>query len=265
MSNRKLRLLQPHEVEAMFNVRAIQIRSAQAAQAELDERKAFAEQAEQQLGYERLQSVLKRETLNTPCDLVLLRTLTDMDIRPLDSVSVVAYMQRMANNKLNVLMKAIGIPALIAGGLGLIGTAIIAMFQAPQSAVPFVGSFWVWGLIFGIGFFLTWAEHTFVPRYEWSKTSLKDFGRWGDKKSLLPRAVLELAMRVKQENPDIVLQVRELRKDYGPPAKLFDWANAVGSAIMDPDPFLEVEFGGESYFIAVWNEPGFDGKLMRVE
>lgn len=264
MSSRTLSRMKPEEINAIIDGRSSKIRAAAEANAALEERRAYAERASKLLEYKPLKAAVEYETVETPADVVLLRALANLGIRPLDLASVVRYKNHMASNVVNKLMKAIGLPLICSSLLCMAIALVSAHFVSVSAAENRVDS--VWGLLFGIGFFLVWVEHAFVPRREWSVTELKNSGVWHGA-ALLPRGVLDLGMQVKEVLPNAGLYVHQLNKDSGPWFKVLDVAfGGVGNALRSlDDPFLEVRFGGESYFIAVWDEPGFDGKLMEVD
>ncbi len=83
---------------------------------------------------------------------------------------------------------------------------------------------------------------------------------------LTSSGVLEIAFEISQRLPEANFLIHSLELNRGPAFKVLDWMDEIHRRIsFDSDPFLEVQFGGESYFVAVWDEPGFDGKLMQVD
>lgn len=76
--------------------------------------------------------------------------------------------------------------------------------------------------------------------------SLK-WAKLGDYRMPLPVSVLEDALRIRKELPSAKFSVDYLTTE-----------NAEKAA----DPFLVVECGGAEFYIAVWDEPDFEGKLL---
>lgn len=252
--------MKPHEIEGLIYGRALEIKTAAVAAAELEERKAFAHEAATKLNYKPVEQAMKQETIAVPCDVVLLKGLQSLGIRPFDRAAVRRYERAMAGNRLNMLLKLFGIPMFCAG---FVISASLMLWNRPAlSTAP--GAVWAW--IFGVGCFLTWAEHVLVHRREWQTTPLQHSWTF-DGKSLVPRSVLELALRVQKACPGVVFYVRHLERDHGHWFYWFSWMESLpwSGSSMDPDPFLEVRSAGESYVIAVWDEPGFDGKMIEVE
>lgn len=252
--------MKPEAINAIIDGATGAIKSAKEAQAELEERKHFAEEAERRLGYKPLSQAVSQETINVPADVVLLKALVELDIRPLDRESVLRYMMDMSGNNLNLFFKGVGFPLLSAGLVSVL-VLLVSAYRTPG----FVGSemhiHWLWPAMAGLGFFMVWAEHAIFPRKSWRAVAINNFFSFGPRSALLPREVLAMALRVKDALGLAELRVHQLEHDRGPRFKVF---GLYRSAFLDPDPFLEVRFGGESYFIAVWDEPGFDGKLMRI-
>ena len=87
----------------------------------------------------------------------------------------------------------------------------------------------------------------------WKTSSLKNAGDPGAGSYLLPLEVLELALKVKAEVPTVEFRVHELERNFRE------------RSLFNGCPFLEMDAYGESYYTAVWDEPGFDKKLMNVE
>lgn len=258
MSQRKLSRMKPEEIAAVIGHRNAEIDSAHDADAELARRREYAAQVKREFGYDQLEQALSVEKVEVPVDVVLLKSLTEMGITPLSRSSVERYRASAARNTVNLVMKGIGIPLLCVGTLAVIILVIMA-FSNPDAAIASVS---LWGTIFGIGAFLTWAEHALVPRREWRGVSLTPKA-WPRTEHLIPREVLDLAFKVRERLPEAGFVIHELVKDYGSWTSWVpdDWG---GRSIGDTDPFLEVRFGGEAYYIAVWDEPGFDGKLMEI-
>lgn len=261
MSQRKLSLMKPEVIHAIIDGATGAIKSATDAQAELEERKRFAEETEKRLGYRPLSQAVSQETISVPADVVLLKALVELDIRPLDRESVLRYMVDMSGNNLNLFFKGIGFPLLSAGLVSVL-VLMISAYRSPELVGGEMHIHWLWPAIAGLGFFMVWAEHAIFPRKSWRAIAINNFFSFGPKSALLPREVLTIALKVKDALGLAELKVHQLQHDRGPWFKVFGLAATIFN---DPDPFLEVRFGGESYFIAVWDEPGFDGKLMRVE
>ncbi|MES2994617.1 MAG: hypothetical protein V4681_01085 [Patescibacteria group bacterium] len=261
MSNRKLFRMKPDEIAALIDRRASKINEAVNAKQILAERREFAARVDQDFGYSRLKQATEAETVEMPADLVLLKSLIGIGVIPLSRASVERYKMMMARNIVNIITKMFGIPLMVSGAVTIIAIFIAALVS-PLSVRETVA--FPWGMIFGIGCFLTWVEHALIPRREWRVSDIKGAGWFTRDSNLIPREVFELATRVKEVLPKTSFLVHELTKDYGP---WFKWIpeDLAGRILGDPDPFLEVRFGGESFYIAVWNEPGFDGKLMEVE
>lgn len=238
------------------------IQAANDANTELERRKEFAKEASKSLGYSSLEQTMSNETVDIPVDVVLLKNLLALDIIPLDRKSVLRYKDAMAGNQLNVFLKGFGFPIMFAG---IVATLVLAWAAAqnPVAAASEINIHWLWPALAGIGFAMVWAEHAIFRRSYWREPELKHYSSWGDKSTLLPREALEIAMRVKARLPDVGFRVHHLVLERGPWFKAFGFVGEMWND--DPDPFLEVYYGGESYFIAVWDEPGFDGKLKVVE
>lgn len=258
MSSRTLSRMKPSEIKQIIDARTGEIQDAEQILASLEERRAFAERISAELKYKSLERAIERETITVPVDVVLLKTLAEMQIRPFDRRTVERYKDRMAGNRLNVLLKALGFPIFFCGLVATV-VLIIVSFNAPEIALKELGISTVWSALLGIGAFMLWLEHTFVHRREWEKTS---FEYYSSPKGLLPREALELALRIKGRLSKANFTVHSLKIDRGPWLKVGD---AIGTAFFDPDPFLEVDLAGEAYYIAVWDEPGFDGKLLTVD
>lgn len=262
MSHRKLARMSGSEILSIITVRGDQIQDAAEALAVLEERKQFASRVETALGYRPLAAAIKEETLVAPVDVVLLKVLHKLGVRPLKLASVLRYKHDAVKNSLNLLLKAFGFP-LMFSGLMAVTILLIAASRTPEVISAQLSVHWIWPALLGMGAFMVWAEHALIPRTEWIVHSLERGHPWIlDRPSLVPREVLQLALRVKEELVKCEFYVHALSQDHGPWFKIF---GVIGNVIADPDPFLEVRFGGESYYIAVWDEPGFDGKQMQID
>jgi hypothetical protein len=251
--------MRPEEIEHIISDRTDCISDSLVQRARFEERKEFAEQVEKGFGYTRLKSALELEKINVPADVVLLKALTSLGIRPLARDSVRKYQISKARNMPNLITKALGIPMMISGVVMIIGYFIASM-SSPHFASA---NRFPWGVVFGIGCFFTWVEHAIIPRRQWEIRDIQRSGFLSSRSSLIPREVFELALRVQRAVPRAQFLIHELEKYYG---SWIAWIPDLGGLVRgDPDPFLEVRYGGESYFIAVWDEPGFDGKMMVVE
>ena len=74
----------------------------------------------------------------------------------------------------------------------------------------------------------------------WNKTTIKIYGEEGKE---IPEYVLNKAIQVKYEVPEVEILIDEFT--------------------VVPDPFLFVKLGAESYYIEVWDEPKFEGRLTK--
>lgn len=261
MSDRKLARMSEGEVTRIIESRGTTISDIEKAEAELQCRRQFGDEARITLGYTQLSEALKNETLDKPVDVILLKTLRQLGIRPLCSRSVARYKAAKAGNQVNLFLKGFGLPMLFSGLLATIIT-IIAAFNDPAGIMAGLHVHWIWSTLLGAGAAMVWAEHAIVLRNEWHETMLKNYGSLFSKGPLVPKEALEIALRIRRNLSDVQFSVHHLIRERGPWFKL---PEAIGTAIFDPDPFLEVSFGGEKYFVAVWDEPGFDGKLLEVE
>ncbi|MEK7510737.1 MAG: hypothetical protein AAB582_00670 [Patescibacteria group bacterium] len=251
--------MKSEEITAIIDDHAAIIKAVNDEQKMLEDRKRFAAEVEQKLGYKHLKQAVDAEKHDMPADVVLLKTLAALGIRPLDRSSVDRYKAREVRNLINIVTKFFGIPLMLVGGLAI---AIVLISNWREPKIEAVIDPW-WSLMFGIGLFLTWAEHALIPRRSWSVDGIQHLGSGLSRKSdLLPRELLQLVLRVREALPGIRFLVHTLHREHGPWFRIID---SVGRFVNDPDPFLEVRFGGESYYIAVWDEPGFDGKLMQVD
>ena len=258
MSNRKLSRMKQEEIQGIIDVRTARIDAANAEATLLAERMAFADTVGRELGYSSLKEAMAKETIDMPVDVVLLKTLSRLGIRPLDRESVLRYKATQSRNLLNLILKTFGVP-LMTSGLLVILVVIAAALVNNGAAIKAI--IFPWGAIFGLGCAMTWAEHAIVPRREWRIVEVsKNFIHLDS--HFIPRAALQMALDIRRALPDTRFVTHELLKDYG---SWFKWLEQMYHSVADPDPFLEVHFGGESYFIAVWDEPGFDGKLMQID
>ncbi len=259
MSNRSLRRMSEGDVLGIMNARSGQIRDATAEQQALEERRVFADRVQNYLGYTPLAAAIQHESITVPVDVVLMRTLWNLGIRPLDRASVLKYQRRAIKAMHNVLLTLFGWPMLIVGLIGSILVISNGMSEAIGSHDSTFAAMrhggWVWPALFGFGFAFVLIEHRIVPRSVWRVLNLKDHSRFGlNGTALLPRAALEIALQVQEKVPSALFFVHSLTHEYG------SWR-----IVPSPDPFLEVRFGSETYFVAVWDEPGFDGRLAAVE
>jgi hypothetical protein len=261
MSNRQLRLMDPQEIAGIVNAHDIAAGKADGAEALLEERKAFGEEVAETLNYKGVLESVKAETIERPADVALLKTLCELGIRPFDRDSVFSYMDDQIKNRRNMLIKAFGIPAAVIGGFFTAILAIAAIFkiEGVDAMLSLMGGGAPLALLgpglLGVGIFFIWAEHTVFVRHVWERSNIEFVSHKLNKKGqhMLPREALEIALRIKKELPEARFQVHMLEESRG-----FFFALA-------DDPFLEVRLGGESYFVAAWDEPGFDGRLMQVD
>ncbi|MEK7099868.1 MAG: hypothetical protein AAB883_01885 [Patescibacteria group bacterium] len=250
--------MKQEEIQRIINIRTAHIDAANAEVALLEERRAFADTVGRELGYSSLKEAMAKEAIDVPVDVVLLKTLSRLGIRPLNRDSVLRYKAAQSRNLLNLILKTFGMP-MIASGFLVILVVVIAALADNTAAIKAIT--FPWGAIFGLGCAMTWAEHAIVPRREWRIRDVnKNFIHLDS--HFIPREALQMALDIRRALPETRFVTHELLKDYG---SWFKWVEATLRAIPDPDPFLEVHFGAESYFIAVWNEPGFDGKLMQID
>lgn len=265
MSNRVLARMKPEEITAIIDERSHHLQELERLAQDREERLAFADRVEKEFGYTQLKQAVAAEKPDTPADVVLLKTLVGLGIRPLNHDSVVRYKERMARSLLNMLMKAIGLPLLWGSGCTFLVIGIAAMLGTPVSAIKVLSNWPTCGYVFGVGFFFVWAEHVFIPRKEWRVSEIKSLWWVGAASSnLLPRGCLEMALRITTELKGATFNIHQLVNKTG---SAFSWLPdpETIASFFDPDPFLEVRFGGEAYYVAVWDEPGFDGKLMEVD
>lgn len=71
----------------------------------------------------------------------------------------------------------------------------------------------------------------------WVRTGLKSY------EQEIPEFVLNKAVQIKKELPDVNLYVEHL--------------------VHKPDPFLVAVLDGEEFYVEVWEEPGFEGRISR--
>lgn len=261
MSHRQLRLMDPQEIVGIINAHDIAVGKANDAEALLEERKAFGKEVAKTLKYNGVLESVEAETIERPADVVLLKTLQSIGIRPFDRDSVFSYMDDQVKNRRNTLIKAFGIPTAVIGGFftAILAIAMIFKIEGIGAMLSLMGGgaplLLLGPGLLGVGIFFVWAEHTVFVRYGWTNRDLEhvSYTLKSDGQQTVPREALEIALRVKKELPKVHLKVHLLEKSRG---FLFAFAD---------DPFLEVRLGGESYFIAAWDEPGFDGRLMQVD
>ncbi len=256
MSNRQLRRLSPEEIEGTISVRSDAIITAETFNSNLALRIQQASQIKDTYGYTALTKALEAETMEVPGDFVLLQVLNKLGIRPLCTKSVRQYQRVTAYNLLNRLMKAVGLPLLCVGAFGTLAE-VIAMFS--QSSFEYMVSTMPWWTIapcmLGIGIFLVWLEHAFIPRKVWTRHELVP-GKFPSElqKLKIPTQLFALMDGVRSEMPGVAFAIHTLQEDYG--RKLPDF---------NPDPFLSASVNTEGYFIAVWDEPAFDASLKQID
>lgn len=252
MSSRKLIRMKPEEIQCIIDTRTGEITEREEALSRLEARKKRAKEIADAFGYKPHMAAMEKETIAVPADVVLLKALTQLGIRPLDRNSVMRYQKAMTRRIFNLVAKGLGFP-LFFSGLLCAAIVLIGAVVANESLGETISVHAIWGVIFGLGCFLLWAEHTIIPRREWDVRDLEHAGLYSNRSALIPNSVFEIALAVRKELSKAEFVVHQLNKEYG------------SMVSIDPDPFLEVRFAGESYFIAVWDESGFDGKLMEVE
>lgn len=74
-----------------------------------------------------------------------------------------------------------------------------------------------------------------TPNFEWRQTELKKYGE------PIPEFVLRKAVQLKETLPEVELFIEQLEEQK--------------------DPFLFVKLGEEEFYIEVWDEPRFEGRL----
>jgi hypothetical protein len=161
---------------------------------------------------------------------VLARTLKDAGIEPLDKRAVARYQaseRRFANRfwwKIGAVM--VTLAAFENVMYASRGTASVG----DQEAVYVIGGAFVLGVAMAAAFIRkSW--------FQWVTKSLIGYDR------PVPEFALAYALAIKRENPDVEFHVEELvREDHV------------------ADPFLVVYFGQAAAYIAVWDEPKFEGR-----
>jgi hypothetical protein len=177
----------------------------------------------------------------------LSKALYDLDIKPLDGQQVEVYKkskERKRSVNWNIIASATGIAIICA--FWVICTHIYN--QIPD-----------WILILGVVVTISLAMHSLFcttegpwPTYKsvqhWEKYSLGREGKYHEYDRYVPVHVLNWAVQIKDCLPKTSFVIHELTVTSGT-----SWPK--------PDPFLEVSYGSEKYYIAVWDEREFEAKL----
>lgn len=82
-----------------------------------------------------------------------------------------------------------------------------------------------------------WTSGYFTPA-QWAHTALAHYTEG------VPEFALALAIQIKEAEPDVHFYVQHLNQPKA-------------------DPFLVASIGKEIYYIAAWDEPGFEGRIRR--
>lgn len=84
-----------------------------------------------------------------------------------------------------------------------------------------------------------WAAGGYImSEARWSKTSLREYDH------PVPEFVLDKALRIKEACPEVEFRIQHLNQPKA-------------------DPFLVAFIGKEIYYIEVWDEPRFEGRVSR--
>lgn len=165
--------------------------------------------------------------------------LASLDIMPRDRVGVMEYKKRRTRKYRTRWNMSLG-------------WAGVVVALAYWSLVAYATHFNGWMLAVGLALSIAamvhgWAcgdslyrEHATVVY--WKEIDLLKYARY------VPVHVLSKALQIQKANPQVAFVIHELCKET--------------TEIMRPlpDPFLEVKYGAESYFIEVWDERNYRAK-----